>query len=150
MGAKPAFAPPVPRRSHTVLIVSLVVGAVLLVCGGGGVTVVGGLFYVTYDNAQNSAVDAVETYLGDLRDGRYQQAYGRLCLEARSDRSLDEFTQAEQTAGQVVSYTIEDRVGNDQDGNWVLTAQVSRQGNPPRSELFPVTFATGNTAQVCP
>jgi hypothetical protein len=150
MGAVPAFAPPVPRPNRTVLIVSLVVGVTLLVCCGGGVFGVGGLFYYTYNTAQDRAQTEVETYLGDLQAGRFPQAYARLCDEARAERSVNEFTEDEQAAGQVVSYQVSDRVQVDQDSNWVLTAQVTRQGTTVGPELFPVIFESGNTAEICP
>ena len=150
MGAVPAFAPPVPRPNRTVLIVSLVLGATLLLCCGGGVFGVGGLLYYSYNSQQDRATAEVQSYLGDLQAGRYPQAYGRLCAEARVDRSADAFAQDEQTAGQVVGYQISDRIRVDQDRNWVVTAQVSRQGGAPRAELFPVVFETGSTASVCP
>ncbi|EXG80453.1 hypothetical protein [Cryptosporangium arvum] len=150
MGAVPAFAPPMPRPNRTVLIVSLVLGATLLLCCGGGVGGVGGLLYYTYENQRDDAVTAVQSYLGDLQNARYDQAYGRLCAEARSERSLGEFTEAEQVAGQVGSFAVSDQPQTDQDGNWVVAAQVTRQGNSVRSELFPVTFESGSTVSVCP
>ncbi|MFG1921609.1 hypothetical protein [Cryptosporangium sp. NPDC048952] len=150
MGAKPAFAPPVPRPNRTVLIVSLVLGVTLLLCCGGGVGGFGGLLYYSYNQQRDSAVDAVRSYLGDLQGGRYQQAYGRLCLETRSDRSLDEFADAEEVAGQIATFQVSDQLRADPDGNWVVTAVVARQGASSRSEYFPVVFESGGTATVCP
>ena len=151
MGAVPAFAPPVPRRNRTVLIVSLVLGATLLLCCGGGVSGVGGLVYFTYSRQQDDAMTSVETYLGDLRAGRYEQAYGRLCYQARSVRSADEFAARQRAAGQVTGFRIDEEIQVGQDSDWLLTAQVTRAGNAPRTETFPVTFDDDtNTATVCP
>jgi len=150
MGAVPAFAPPVPRPNRTVLIVSLVLGATLLLCCGGGVFGVGGLFYYGYNTLQGDAVTVVESYLGDLQAGRYEQAYGRLCAESRAERSVTRFTEDEQSAGRVATFRVSDEIQVDQDNNWVLTAQVARQGNTLQPELFPVTFDDAGTAQICP
>ncbi|MFI5954824.1 hypothetical protein [Cryptosporangium sp. NPDC051539] len=150
MGARPAFAPPAPRPTRTVLIVSLVLGATLLLCCGGSVFGVGGLFWYGYNTLQSDAVAAVDGYLGDLRDGRYQQAYGRLCLSERQQRTLDDFTRDEQATGQVTSFQVGDDIQVDQDSDWVITAQVARRGGAPGPESFPVNFDDANAARICP
>ncbi|TQS40787.1 hypothetical protein [Cryptosporangium phraense] len=150
MGARPAFAPPVPRPTRTVLIVSLGLGATLLICCGGSVFGVGGLFYYGYNTLQKDAVATVDGYLGDLRDGRYQQAYARLCLSERQQRSLDDFTRDERATGQVTTYTVGDDIEVDQNSNWVITAQVAREGSSAGPERFPVNFDDANAARICP
>ncbi|SHN25486.1 hypothetical protein [Cryptosporangium aurantiacum] len=150
MGAVPAFAPPVPRANRTVLIVSLVLGATLLLCCGGGVFGVGGLFYYSYNTLQDDAVATVEGYLGDLQAGRYPQAYDRLCVEAKAQRSLDAFTGEQESAGQVTSYQVGSDIEVDQESNWLVTAQVVRQGGASGSETFPIVFNDANAAQICP
>lgn len=150
MGAVAVFTPPVPRPNRTVLIVSLVLGATLLLCCGGGVFGIGGLAYVSYTNEKERAQDVVQSYLGDLQGGRFPQAYDRLCTEARAERSVDEFAADERTAGQVAGFSVSDKVQTDEGGNWVLSARVSRQGNAARTELFPIVFEGDSGAQVCP
>lgn len=150
MGAAPAFAPPVPRRDRTVLIVSLVLGVTLLVCCGGGVTGVGGFFYYAYRTVQNDAVDAVDGYLGELRSGQYAAAYNRLCTEARVGRSVDRFTTEAQRAGQILSYRVGSTMEVTDDGGWAVVADVTRQGKAARPETYPVVFNDANVATVCP
>lgn len=150
MGARPAFAPPVPRANRTVLIVTLVLSATLLLCCGGGVFGVGGLFYYSYTTLQDDAVAAVGGYLGDLRERRVEQAYARLCVEAQQRRSLDEFTRDEQATGQVTAYQVGDDIEVDQNSNWLIRAQVARQGRQSGLETFPVSFDDTNTVRICP
>ncbi|GAA3387861.1 hypothetical protein [Cryptosporangium minutisporangium] len=149
MGAVPAFAPPVPRPNRTVLIVSLVLGATLLLCCGGGVTGIGGLVWYGYDTLQKDAVGTVEAYLGDLQAGRYPQAYSRLCAEEKVERTLTEFTGEEETA-RVTEYQVGSDIEVDAENNWLVTARVARQGNSSRQETFPVLFDDTNAAVICP
>lgn len=150
MGAIPAFTPPVPRRDHTVLIVTLALGVTLLLCCGLGTAGFGGLVYSAYRTMQSDAVHTVDTYLGDLHNGQYTAAYGRLCSDAKAGRSIDDFAQAEQEAGQVTEYRVgsDIKVGND--GDWLVTAEVLRAGHTERAEEFPVVFDNSNTPLVCP
>jgi hypothetical protein len=148
MGAVPAFAPPVPRPNRTALIVSLVLGATLLLCCGGGVTGIGGLFYYFTDVVKKDAVAAVDGYLSDLSSGEFQSAYSRLCVDARTARSIDRFTAEEQRA-QVLRYRVKPEIRS-QDGALVVTADVTRGSGVTRSESFPVIYDDANSARVCP
>lgn len=150
MGAIRAFAPPVPRRDHTVLIVTLALGVSLLLCCGLGTTGFGGLVYSAYRSMQNDAVHTVDTYLSDLRNGQYSAAYGRLCADAKAGRSIDDFARAELDAGQVREYRVDSDIKVGNDGDWMVTAEVQRAGHTERTEDFPVVFDTSNTPLVCP
>ena len=150
MGAIPAFAPPVPRRDHTVLIVSLVLGVSLLLCCGLGTTGFVGVVYSAYRSMQSDAVQTVDNYLGDLRNGQYTSAYGRLCSEVTAGRSVADFTRAEQEAGQVTAYQVGSEIKAGKDGDWVVTAEVARAGQTEHTEDFPVVFGKSNTPLVCP
>jgi hypothetical protein len=150
MGAIPAFAPPVPRRDHTVLIVTLALGVTLLLCCGLGTTGVVGVVYSAYRSMQSDAVQTVDGYLGDLRNGQYTSAYGRLCSEVKAGRSVSDFTSAEQQAGQVTTYRVGSEIKAGEDGDWVVTAEVVRAGQAEHTEDFPVVFDKSNKPLVCP
>jgi hypothetical protein len=149
MGAIRIFAPPVPRRNHTVLIVVSVLGAFLLVvCAGGAL--LSGVVYSAYRGMQHDAIDNVDGYLGDLRGGRFTAAYDRLCPEVANQRSVTEFARSQQAEGAVVRYTIDREIKVDDDGDWVVTASVTRAELPARIEYFRIEFDHANTPRVCP
>jgi hypothetical protein len=149
MGAIRTFAPPVPRRDHTLLIVTSVLGAFLLLfCLGG--SVLAGFVYHAYRGMQSQAADNVDGYLGDLRGGRFQAAYARLCPEVADQRSVTEFARREQSVGEVVQYTVDREVKVDESGHWVVTASVTRAQLPARVEYFRIEFGDANKPLVCP
>jgi hypothetical protein len=150
MGAIPSFAPPVPKRDHTVLIVSLVLGVCLLLCCGVGTTGFIGVVYGAYRTMQSDAVSTVDTYLSELRNGQYTEAYNRLCSRARVNQSITEFAQSEQQAGQITSYRVGTDIKVGQDGEWIVTAEIARTDGTQQVQNFPVVFDDSNTAQVCP
>jgi len=106
-GVHPPFpAPPVEGRGRRIgLGFGIGAGVLVLVCGGGVAAVIG-IGLSSSGALTERAQVAVESYLGALRDQRYDRAYDLLCEQAQSDESRDDFRRRAGTADPIASWDL--------------------------------------------
>jgi hypothetical protein len=95
-------APP-PRKSHTVRIVLIVVGAVLVVCCAGGI--VGGVsLFRGVARATGPALKVADEFVTDLQSGDTSGAYDLLCDSTRGAFTPEAFARGVTSQPRIVSH----------------------------------------------
>jgi hypothetical protein len=79
-----------PPKSHTLRTVLIIVGAVLVLCCGGGVIGAFHLFHAV-SKATTPPRDATDEFVTDLENGNNTAAYGMLCSDTQSAFTLSAF-----------------------------------------------------------
>ena len=106
-GATVPFAVPPTERNRKRMWIGLgVAGAVLLLCCVGGTI---GLVTVVVSSLRGSpeqAAAVVTTYLTDLGQGAYSEAYDQLCTEAQQQESEATFEENQRDRAQIVNFTV--------------------------------------------
>jgi hypothetical protein len=102
---EPQMPPPVPKKSHTLRTVLIVVGIVLVLCCGGAV--VGGVF-LFHGLSKTTAPPraAADKFITDLENGDTSAAYDLLCAGTRSAFTEDAFTQGVAGQPKISSHSI--------------------------------------------
>ncbi|MFX0594300.1 Rv0361 family membrane protein [Melissospora conviva] len=122
---QPAAYPPqpAPGNNKTLANVLIVVGVLLGLCCAGGATRV---FFTVRDadNATREVSEAADGYLRDLLDGRYREAYARLCSQRQVEVGENGFAVA-QSGQQMTSYSIVGRQVQDRHGVSTGSVQVA-------------------------
>jgi hypothetical protein len=95
----------VPRRSHTLRTVLIVVGVVAVLCCGGAIT--GGVvLFKSIQTATGPARTSVETFLDRLEAGQADAAYQSLCTATREQFTVEQFTQIVDARPKPQGYSI--------------------------------------------
>jgi hypothetical protein len=102
----PAQPPAPPKPRHTLRIVLIVVGVVLVLCCGGAI--VGGFFlFRTVQTATAPARAAADAFITDLESGNRAGAYDRLCSSTQRQFTRDAFAQGIDRQPKVRSHAID-------------------------------------------
>jgi hypothetical protein len=73
----------------------------------GGALAYGTISYLDFRTGRDRSADAVSAYLADVKAGRFEAAYGRLCVAARQGLSRQTFVQRHQSDAAVVDYSVD-------------------------------------------
>jgi len=112
-GGYPAGLPPVPRmpppkRDGRRWVLWLLLAIFLVCCVGGGGTL-GGFAYIGHDAGRDDTVTALEGYLEDVKQKRYNDAYQQLCDKAKVGVDLERFSQRTAAGSPLTSYDIDEK-----------------------------------------
>jgi hypothetical protein len=140
--------PPFPqqpvRRSHTLRNVLIIVGVVVVLCCGGGITAGVWLFNRGLSDLK-PAEDTTNAFVSDLESDRYSAAYGLLCASARADFTLDRFSQGVQSQPHIRGHRGIRAYVNDFNGHLsaTVTEELTEDNGFVQTHTFPLLKEDG-------
>ncbi|WP_203660643.1 Rv0361 family membrane protein [Actinocatenispora rupis] len=143
------FAAPPRERNPRIWIGVIVLCAVVLLCGGGGIA--GFIGFTVYETNQVS--DTADRFLTALQDQRFAAAYQMQCRQARAEQTQQEFVDELSREPKLDSHTL-DAPEALQSGSsaYVVPAQLRFADGQDKTERIVVVSeaaASGGSLKVC-